>query len=638
MPRDTTIRTIRDRDGDNRLEFAPGEPHAYLGAGERPRVEGSILNFLQLSDFQIVDEESPGRVEFVDETQQPPLNPFGAAYRPQESLSPWFVESMVRQARNTVSPITQEQLDLTILTGDNADSQQYNETRWFIDILDGKKKIDPNSGVEGVCDPTPDRLYDGVRDGGREQGYYEPDASEGGEDGRGYTPNRAENFATTGRDVTVRDFPGLFEAAQHRFEAVGLDMPWYSAFGNHDALVQGNSPDAYFGPEGPSGEASNSSYQSIVTGCLKPSKTPPGSGDVFDAFDPGRIDETAPLLVPPDFRRCYLAKDEPPPLGGGAPPPCGGTPLTPGPTGAPPEFQNPFTGTGGWIQQHFITTGTPVGHGFENRPPTAVANHDGYYAFSPRPGLRFVVLDTVTDDCGGEAPFCSEGSIDGTQFEWLRGEIQAAAAARQYVITFSHHTLRTMRSPSGDPTEVPVHYGERVDRRDGQPQQPTDFQTLEELHCQSPNVLAHVAGHEHQNFVEHHECAGDVPPTPGAGDFWEISTAAHLDWPQQARMIELLDEAGARMSLAVTMLDHDGPPNPGGAPPDPVSNGRSGEQVLKLASIGRELAYNDYQGSRGAVGAGPQDRNAILPLRQPWPYPEYEDGEPLAGAPLRAAR
>ena len=604
VPRDTTIRTIRDRDGDNRLEFAPGED--YTRHGPVQRVEGSILNFLQLSDFQIVDEESPGRVEFVDETQQPPFNPFGAAYRPQEALSPFFVESMVRQVRNTVSPITQEQLDLALLTGDNADSQQYNETRWFIDILDGQKKIDPNSGREGVCDPTPGELYDGVRNGGFEQGYYEPDASAGGEDGRGYSPNRAQNLATTGRDVTVRDWPGLLEAAQHRFEAVGLDIPWYSAFGNHDALVQGNSPDAYMGPTGPSGEQSNGAYQSIVTGCAKPSKLPAGMApeDVFDVFgDPSQLPATAPLTVPPDERRCYLAKDSTPPFVGG-PPPCD---------------------KAGWIQQHFITTGTPAGHGFSNRPPQAVLNHDGYYAFSPRPGLRFAVLDTVTDDCGGEVPFCSEGSIDDTQFEWLRGVIETAAANGEYVITFSHHTLRTMRSPNGDPFEQPVHYGEAVDRRDGQPQPPSPGETLEQLHCENPNVLAHVAGHEHQNFVEHHECAADQPPTPGAGDFWEISTAAHLDWPQQARMIELLDHPGGKMSLAVTMLDHDGPPEPGGAPPAPRARGASGEQVLKLASIGREIAYNDYQGSRGATGSA-SDRNAILPLAQTWPYPDDDPG------------
>jgi hypothetical protein len=91
-------------------------------------------------------------------------------------------------------------------------------------------------------------------------------------------------------------------------------------------------------------------------------------------------------IVPPDPRRCFLPKDEP---------------NTTAP-GSPCE-------TGSWIKQHFLTTGTPVGHGFANRPPEAVRNNDGYYSFSPRPGLRFVVLDTITDECGSEV--CSEGSV-----------------------------------------------------------------------------------------------------------------------------------------------------------------------------------------------------------------------------------
>src|SRR5215212_6532293 len=159
-PFTTADRTIQDCDGDNLLEPAPGERYVppssqapsdcTKGQGQLPRYpsSASLLNFLQLTDFQLADEESPGRVEFLDTTQRAPgLNPFSAAYRPQESLAPQVTEAMVRQARNTVSPVTGARLDLTILTGDNADSQQFNETRWFIDILDG---------TTGAGDPDPE--------------------------------------------------------------------------------------------------------------------------------------------------------------------------------------------------------------------------------------------------------------------------------------------------------------------------------------------------------------------------------------------------------------------------------------------------------------------------------------------------
>ena len=707
-PRDTTIRTIRDLDDDNLLEYAPGEDYEVIGTATagtdtfvvqgddsfRPPRQGSILNFLHLSDFQMVDEESPGRVELLDKTQRGPFTPFSSAYRPQETLTTQVTESMVRAARNATSPITSEQLELAILTGDNADSQQYNETRWFVDILDGtagnrdasqlpdesqmppeldptgitlEDKIDPNSGVEGTCDLEPDALYDGVQGGG-EHGYYDPDRSGPNTDGQGYSPNRLENQAETGNpiqgDVTVRDFPDLFEAAQKPFEAIGLDMPWYSAFGNHDALVQGNSPDAYVGPFGglyaQEGEQSNPVYQNVVTGCFKPKDdlTPPEGppGDPVTFF--GETFNTQ--VVPQDMRRCYLAKDE---AGTGVPPP-------PGPCGQ-----------AGWIEQHFLSTGAPVGHGFApgpctvdepaaqeveddpndptdevclgyGRPQEADNHNDGYYSFAPRQGLRYVVLDTVTDECG--SIFCSEGSVDDTQFEWLKEQLELATAAGEYVMAFSHHTLRTTRFPSTDPSEYEdpadgdndpttggVHYGLRVEHEDDQlrpgPANPTSVETLEDLFCDFPNLIAHVAGHEHENYVKNYDCDGAplgsaAGPSAAAGGFWHISTAAHIDWPQQARMIELVDNEDATegdpgtMSLVLTILDHDGPPNPGGAKPDYIPNGNAGEQVLRLASIAREISYNDYQHNRGSLGGSPTDRNVIIQLDRPWPYPSDEPG------------
>src|SRR5918997_5396012 len=69
---------------DNLLEYAPGEDYTVFGADSdfRPPRGGSVLNFLQLTDFQAVDEESPARVEFLDTTQRGPFAPFAAAYRP----------------------------------------------------------------------------------------------------------------------------------------------------------------------------------------------------------------------------------------------------------------------------------------------------------------------------------------------------------------------------------------------------------------------------------------------------------------------------------------------------------------------------------------------------------------------------
>src|SRR3712207_3723067 len=87
-PQDTTVQTIVDRDGDDRLERGPGEDHVVRDdlapaqdGRERRRV--AELFFAQMTDTHVIDEESPLRVEFLDTFS----GPFTSAYRAQEGLS-----------------------------------------------------------------------------------------------------------------------------------------------------------------------------------------------------------------------------------------------------------------------------------------------------------------------------------------------------------------------------------------------------------------------------------------------------------------------------------------------------------------------------------------------------------------------
>jgi hypothetical protein len=83
------------------------------------------------------------------------------------------------------------------------------------------------------------------------------------------------------------------------------------------------------------------------------------------------------------------------------------------------------------------------------------------------------------------------------------------------------------------------------------------------------------------------------------------------------------------MSMVLTLMDHAGPANPGGAPPlctggsgAEQSCGDAGDQVPRLAGIGRELSYNDYQAGKHSNGRGERDdRNLIVPLGRPFPCP-----------------
>ena len=55
-------------------------------------------------------------------------------------------------------------------------------------------------------------------------------------------PRRARSTTSTARSTASPWCPACWTPPGRPFEAEGLNMPWYSAFGNHDGLVQGNFP------------------------------------------------------------------------------------------------------------------------------------------------------------------------------------------------------------------------------------------------------------------------------------------------------------------------------------------------------------------------------------------------------------
>ena len=606
----TERRTIADLDGDNRLEPAPGDDHLLRDdLGEKtPDADPVELKFFaQITDTHVVDEESPLRVEWLDKFGQP----FVGAYRPQEGLSAHVLEAMVRQVRFTNSPVTGRPIDLVMTTGDNTDNTQCNETRWMIDLMDGDTAVNPDSGIESptelsaeaLCRPdapaeqyTPgcdvqsnDSIYDGVRNSNE---YYEPDSStEPGadnEDGAGYSPDQAENEREAQRRTALRDFPGLFETMNTPFQATGLqDLPWYGIFGNHDGLVQGNQP-------------RNPALEGLAVGCTKvtglsgSAPAPSDFGDVPDALltTAAEGDPSLTQTVPPDPRRRPLKKSE-------------------------------------YIAEHFNTTGVPVGHGFtaEN-----VETGMGNYSFSPNGDerLRFIVLDSISEHG------LDDGNIDDTQFQWLHGELSDADSKKQLAVVFAHHSLRTMGQPpvspfapgdTGGNLSPNVHFGEGP--RGSQeptpcatddpaaPAYPTE--TVRCLFLRHRSVIAFVNGHEHASRItpyERHDGTGRAE-----GGFWEINTASHIDWPQQARVIDIVDNQDGSLSIWATMVDHAGSADPGGAPARSDGQGQTGPPVQRLASISRELSFNEPDGGTGEDSSdwrgGEQDRNVELVVRDP---------------------
>jgi hypothetical protein len=139
----------------------------------------------------------------------------------------------------------------------------------------------------------------------------------------------------------------------------------------------------------------------------------------------------------------------------------------------------------------------------------------------------------------------------------------------------------------------------------------------ESMYClllRHPSVIGLVAGHSHRNRI--------TPYKSGGRGFWEIVTSAHADWPQQSRIIDLYDNRDGTLSITTRVIEHSSPPRP-------VSRARrrsrllSVDEVFRLASIARELAFNDPQAENGEDGwpdrrGGPLDRNVELLVRNPY--------------------
>ena len=575
-----TYRDLVAGPGETRRVRTGGLARAKRGRAFRRR---SLAYFAQLTDPQISDEMSPVRVEKTD----PIGGNFTAAWRPQEALGSQVLDQIARGINaNSRSPVRSRggpaRLGFSILTGDQADNQQFNEVGWYIDVLRGNP-VEPYSGqpISGA-NPCPDAnaaeraALDARVAAGEYTGVQDYD------DWPGRIPRRYEGFwdpdeaVARGPYARLPRYPGLMERAQRPFRPAGLDVPWYASRGNHDGLVQGNVP------------ANLSFITELVTGCGKffPSdefdpatEDPNGGVDVF--FNPDLY--TGEELVPPDPDRRFVS-----------------------------EAEYKELHRGGDNQQGYGYVG--------GRELAASDGTASYYSFPPARRMRFLSLDTVAE--GGGA----SGNLDDPQYQWLKrqldrwsgveyrgGRLRHDGGKNKLIVVYGHHTLETMNNPTPDEAagacDDPPLPGCDADPRDSRPihQGVEGPQSVQSLLERFPNVILTVTGHTHHNKVTLHR-------EKGRRGFWEVNTASHMDFPQQSRLIEITNNRDNTLSIFGTMVDDAAPVET--PPPGPAA----GLSDRELASLSRRLAANDPQSKSVTEGGGRgrgRDRNIELLIKNP---------------------
>lgn len=357
--------------------------------------------------------------------------------------------------------------------------------------------------------------------------------------------------------------PGFLDAAVAAFQPEGMRVPWLAVFGNHDSLFQGT-----FGPPRGRNVRMDLLEPMLSASARKPigavglvramthASTFGGNQEHWDRWSRLKV-SVRTVTADPDARRAvpldaYLAK--------------------------------------------LVADGE---HGFTDRN---VVEHSSWWSRPEGDHVQVIGLDTCNHTHG------DGGGIGPAQLAWLEAELARhhtrhldrrrrwvdgpVGAGDRLVLLCSHHNSWTMDNAHDDEVDP----GPRLLGAG-----------LVELIGRFPNVVLWVNGHSHEHKVLHHPGAEE-----GSG-CWEVDTASAIDFGQQGRTFEIVDNRDGTLSILATVLDH-------AAPPWVAHRQDEAWTPSEVASISRELSANDDRWVDPiALLGGPEDRNVELVVAAPFP-------------------
>lgn len=445
-------------------QFQPVEAPDWSGFTAREDIaaagelEGAqrVLRFVQVSDAHILDDDAPEPIRVASgDALFYNSGVSDGAERPQDEYTDEVLNAMIE----TINAVhAADRLDFVLNTGDNIDNSLENELMRFVDNWEGTlTTTGPVSGFE--CKPD----------------------------------GQSADVDDDSTDVT--------DACTHLPEfantPLASNLPWFSAFGNHDGLIQGNVPIEPSFQEIAAESGRRFLHQDEYVGMHFAAGTQCVSG--------------APAGQPlDDFGHGYgfagerLCDED-------------------------PDNDGYYTFSAGGLQVIVLDT---VNDDF------VTGNENLVGSFVPESEIGYDVI-------GGYA----QGGIDPVQYDWMIETIKANP--NRLVVLMSHHTVNSMFSSAaegncGGPNGECLH---DLLTEAGYKTGPEIQAALAE----HPNVVAWIGGHTHRHRIEDKTVDGAASP-----GFWNVETSSLIDLPQESRIVELWVTAdGSKGFFALQRIGHD---------------------------------------------------------------------------------